>query len=201
MRQDHLRHCGQIPVVLLVLGLLALGVAACGGAKQTPRAAAARAAAPRARTQEAQEAKAGPPPGFDRDDSPFLDAARPASAAVSQAITTVVNRFYKVAAEDNGAAACSLLLPSLAAATPLDYGGSVGPAYLRGGKTCAEIMTRLFKYAHAQLAGSIVVTGVRATSNLAYVLLHSVTLPYPYVTVEKYRGTWKVTNLIGATLP
>lgn len=186
---------------MLTSALMALGAAACGSTKQTSRTTPARAATRTVAAQETHEAEAGPPAGFDRDDSPFLDAARPAGPAVARAITTVVNRYYAVAAGDDGAAACSLLLPSLAAATPLDYGGSAGPAYLRGGKTCPEILTRLFKYAHAQLAGSIAVTGMRATRNQAYVLLHSATLPYPYITVEKYHGTWKVTDLIGATQP
>lgn len=197
MRQDHLRHGWQIPFVL-ASWLLVFGATACDSAKHASRTAVAPAAT---RTATAQEAKAEPPPPRDLDDLPFLDTARPAGAPVSREISAVVSRFYAAAAQGNGAQACSLLLPSLAAATPVDYGGSVGPSYLRGGKTCTEIMSRLFKYARAQLAGSIKVTEVRTVSNRAYVLLQSKTLPYPYITVMKYRDTWKVTNLIGATLP
>ena len=90
---------------------------------------------------------------------------------------------------------------SVAGALPDSYGRAPGPTYLRGAKTCTAVMTRLFKYFHAQLAGSIQVIGVRIKGNQAVALLHSRTFPNAEMWLDRRQRKWIVEQMLGGTLP
>jgi hypothetical protein len=137
----------------------------------------------------------------DSDDSSILAYGHAAGAAKKRAIAAAVKRYYMAAAAGDGATACSMLVSSIARAAPEDYGQAPGPAYLRGAKTCAAVMSLLFKHDHSQLTGMIAVTGVRVEGNQARALLGSTTMPAGYISVERERGAWKIDALLGGALP
>jgi hypothetical protein len=137
----------------------------------------------------------------DKDDNSIVDSGHAASAADKQVVTALVKRYYATAAAGDGTMACSMIVSSLARATPEDYGQAPGPYYLRGAKTCAAVMSLLFKHFHGQLTGAIEVTGVRVEGNQARVLLGSTTMPAGYISVERERGAWKIDTLLGGPLP
>lgn len=133
----------------------------------------------------------------DVDDSGLLGYGRAASPAEQQAVSNTVERYYLLAAAENGVGACAQLIPTLATAVPSDYGAN-GPAYLHAGKTCAAVMTLLFKHYHKQLQVGIAVTGVRISGNQADALLGSTEFPPSYILVQReLDGTWKIAQLLG----
>jgi hypothetical protein len=137
----------------------------------------------------------------DSDDASVLDYGSEANAAELKAVTAVVERYYKLAAADNGAKACSMIDSSLAKSLPEDYGQSPGPAYLRGAKTCQAIMSLVFKYRHALVDAPIHVTGLLVKGDLAIALLGSKTLPAADITVKREHGRWQIDALLGTPLP
>jgi hypothetical protein len=137
----------------------------------------------------------------DSDDGPILNFGRAASVGEKQAIMPLVKRFYTAAVHGDGAAACSIMLPSLARSVAGAYGQSSGPSYLRGGESCAAIMSLLFAHFRAKLAGEIGVTNVLVKGNMAFVLIGSMTMPASYLPVEREDGHWWIAALIGRALP
>jgi hypothetical protein len=136
----------------------------------------------------------------DGDDTSVLTYGHAAGAAEARAVAAVVKRYYAAAAVGDGATACSMILPTLAKAIPEDYARPTGPVYLRGGKTCRAVMSRLFKHFHDKLAGAIEVTGVRVEGNLALALLGSRTRPASEMSVERIGGAWKIALLLANAL-
>jgi hypothetical protein len=137
----------------------------------------------------------------DKDDRATLSFGHVPTAANRAAITAVAAHYYAALAAKNGATTCSLLLSSLAQSVPEDYAGGAAPAYLRGGKTCQTVLSMLSKHFHAQLAGTIKVTGVRVDGNHAEVLIGSTTMPASDIAVMREGKAWKVAELLGSALP
>lgn len=190
------------PPALVVLILLGLVTPGCGEEeKNSDPTSTSHKAHGLSASATVNAAKAMPTEAVDSDDYVIRDYGHAAGATVKHAVTELVRRYYMAAADADGAKVCSMILPSLANAIPEDYGRASGPVYLRGGKTCQAVMTRLLTYSHAQLSGSIDITGVRLKGSRAFVLLRSKTLPYPYITVERHGDTWKITDLLGTTMP
>jgi hypothetical protein len=125
-----------------------------------------------------------------------------ASAADKQAIMALVKRFYVAAGQDDGANACSLIYSILAEAIPEDYGQPPGPPSLSG-KTCAVVMSKLFRQVPGQppaVLATTEVTGVRVKGRKGYALLRSKVMPAGDISVELELGTWKVGSLIGSAI-
>ncbi|HEY5194247.1 MAG TPA: hypothetical protein VIJ39_10305 [Solirubrobacteraceae bacterium] len=137
----------------------------------------------------------------DDDDAVIVDYGHPASAADRQVITALVRRYQAAAVAGDGAMSCSMLTPSFARAIPEDYGRPPGPSYLRGGKTCAAIMSKILLRSRAEVTTSFAVTGVRAEGDRAYALLGSAVVPASYVQVERKNGSWRVATLLSHPLP
>jgi len=112
----------------------------------------------------------------------------------------LVQHYYAAASADDGAAACSLLTSAMASSVPEDYGQSPAPADLRG-KTCAEVMSKLFRHPYhlstADLATTRVI-GVRVNGNHGFALLKSKMLRLGEMVVEREGDLWKVGVLIGS---
>jgi hypothetical protein len=136
----------------------------------------------------------------DRDDGATLSLGHAADAATRRAITALVKRYYAAAAVEDGRRACSMLPPELAKAVPLDWGGSNGPEYLRGQKTCQAVMVLLFKHSHDQLSAPVTVTGVQLNGNSAYAFVGSATMPAGYLIVQRQHGAWAIVALLGNVL-
>jgi hypothetical protein len=140
---------------------------------------------------------------YDRDDSSVRAFGRPAGAADRRAITALVERYFAAAATDDGHVACSLLYSKLARIIPESYGKPPGPAYLRG-KTCPEVMTKLFARNHEQLStyiASLQVASVRLDHNSGLAVLRFAALPGRQVEVEREHKKWKIYALLDRELP
>jgi hypothetical protein len=142
-----------------------------------------------------------PSPGYyDPDDGAVRNWGHAAPPALDKTLTGIVQRYFAAAAAGNGKGACALITPVFVHAIPEDYGQAPGPVYLRG-KTCAAVMTKLFKHAHRELAGGTVVTGVRVGGGEALVLIGSPTMIARYVALRRSHGSWRVNGLLGAQMP
>lgn len=136
----------------------------------------------------------------DDDDLPITAFGNPAPPAESRAISSLATRYYAAAATADGATACRLMYSTIEAAIVEDYGSGAGPAHARG-KSCPEVMSKIFAHAHAQLTGRLMVTDVRAKGNWAYALIGSHAQPAARINVRRERGAWKVDALVGSPLP
>jgi hypothetical protein len=140
---------------------------------------------------------------YDRDDSSVRAFGRPAGPADQRAITALVKRYFTAAAADDGHMACSLLYSKLAKIIPESYGKPPGPAYLRG-KTCPEVMTKLFERNHEQLSAyiaSLQVAGVRIDHDGGRAVLRFAALPGRQIEVEREHKKWKIYALLDRELP
>jgi hypothetical protein len=137
----------------------------------------------------------------DRDDKGTFAYGHPPSATAGRAIADVVKRYYAAASVDDGAAACSLLLPSLAGSVPGGYGQGAGPSYLSGGKTCQAVLSMLFRHFHGELAEAIEVVEVRVKGDLAQAVLSSRTMRASSIFLTRRGGSWKIVALLGQPLP
>ncbi len=138
---------------------------------------------------------------YDKDDSAVRSFGHAASPAEKRAITVLVKRYYAAAAAGNGAKACSLIYPAFAAVISEEYGQASGPSYLHGGKTCAAVMSLLFKHDRSELTSAVEVTGVRVKGGRVYALLGSATLPAGSLALRHEADVWRIDGLLGVPLP
>ena len=205
--------------VLLAMALLGIS-ATCGCANTSSTSQASSAGATGNRVPKPSASlKAPQRPGikdtYDEDDSASRKVeenddeeieiyGHPANAAEWRSATAFVKSYYAAAVAENGAAGCSLLVPSLAQDLGESYEKSSDPSYLHG-KTCAEVMTKLFKYRHklmlAKNAG-LEVIDVRATSQTDFILL-----TFKGIRERRFMGvlrdgnTWKLEALTDSQYP
>lgn len=186
-------------------------------AVQTASTAAAPTSSPDEKVPAARKAPSRPgiDDAYDGDDgsSPKTEAkddeeieiyGRPATPAEYRSTVAFVKSYFAAAAAGDGTEACGLLLPGLAK----DIGGSYEkpgePAYLHG-KTCPEVMTKLFKHRHKLMvaaAAGLEVTDVRVTAKTAFVLVAFKGVREPrYLGIERYGDTWKLEALIDSPYP
>jgi hypothetical protein len=133
----------------------------------------------------------------DSDDIHILSSyGQLAVPTVRDAVTKVVDRYYAAIATNHGSLACSLVLPVLVTATPLDA-GKLGPAYLHGAKTCAQVIRLLSRHFRTSFRTPVVVTGVRNNGEYALAELGSKTMPAAWITVRNEHGTWRIAQLFG----
>lgn len=137
----------------------------------------------------------------DSDDSSVFAYGHAPSAAEERALTTLVKRYQAAAVASDGATACSMLIPKFHDSLPEDYGKAPGPAYTRGAKTCAAVMSRLFKHEHKRLIAPFQITGVRVGPSEALVALGSKQQPASYFDLNREGNTWKFVSLTWGPLP
>jgi hypothetical protein len=182
------RHSAKKSLLrLLTAVLLGVGVSACGEASK------GSGTAPRNSSGSAAASKG----------SGVLDFGHSATPVDRQAVTALVTRYYAAAAADNSATACSLIISSLANAVPEDYGQAPAPPYLRGGKTCQAVMSRLFTHFHRRMvtdAATLKVTQVRLKTTGGYAVLNFGVKPEREITVVREGHVWKVSSLLDSEL-
>jgi hypothetical protein len=135
----------------------------------------------------------------DEDDQRSLSFGRPASAQDTQAVAAIVKRYYSAAAARSGVKACSTMAPVFARAVPLDY-GKFGPSYLHGGKTCAAVLSLLFKHLHLQLTEAIQVTDVRVSGSQGFAFFGSKRNPASQIALNRDGRSWRIAQLVGVPL-
>lgn len=139
---------------------------------------------------------------YDSDDAPVRGFGSAATGTEKRALTLLAQRYFVAAARADGAAGCSLFTSNFIKAVPEDYGhGSAGPSYLSAGRTCAAVLTLLFKHMHAELAAPIKVTAVRVKGDEALTLIGSHVMPANALMAHREAGSWRLVGLVGSPLP
>jgi hypothetical protein len=139
---------------------------------------------------------------YDKDDNQIRFFGHSAGTSDRHAIITLVKRYYATAVIEDGSTACKMIIVSLARSLPEDLGRPPGPPYLRG-KTCATIMSKLFKQSHRQLtayANALKVTSVRVDGDHGVAILSFKTLPTRQIRLAREGGAWKLEGLLDGEL-
>lgn len=173
---------------MLVLGLWAAcaGLVACGSAgKATTSATSANAfKIPKPKAPLKAPSRPGIDDTYDEDETAARTVenhddkeieiyGKPATPAEWQATEAFARGYFAAAAAEDGARACPMLAPWLGPTLGGSYEKPSDPSYLHG-KTCAEVMTKLFTHRHGLVvkeARGVEVTDVRVTQQTAFVLL------------------------------
>lgn len=135
----------------------------------------------------------------DEDDQAVVQFGHPANSHDLHAVRTTVERYYSAARALHGSKACALMLTTFAKAVPLDY-GKLGASYLRGGKTCAGVLTLLFKHMRRELGEPVQVTEVRISGSTALAFLGSKAMRASVISLKREGTRWAVSQTIGAVL-
>ena len=81
------------------------------------------------------------------DDAHILDYGHPAQGTERQAIVAALRAYYAAAAAEDGAKACAMLIPVVVESVVEEYGHSSELS----GRTCAQVVGKLFVRDHAKL--------------------------------------------------
>jgi hypothetical protein len=193
-----------------MIALLCLGATACGGSGKTTSSASRIPPKPTGAhsTSVSSESTASTTTDesdsnglYDGDDGPVLDYGHTANAADWQAITALVKDYLAAAAAENGAKACLLLNSFVAESVAEDYGQT--PSL--HGKTCAVVMSKLFKRNHRELAAdsaTLKVITVKVEGDKALEVMQFATTPAARkIPVRREGSTWKILELLDSSLP
>jgi hypothetical protein len=141
---------------------------------------------------------------YDQDDDSVRAFGQAANGEERRAISSLVRRYFAVAAAGDGAGACAMIVPSLRVAIPEDLGRPPGPSYARG-DTCRTVVSRVFSVFHVQLAAyasRLAITAVRVEGDRGLVVLGFASLPGRQIGVIRVSGVgWKVETLLDRELP
>lgn len=193
-------------VILLATALLGTGSGACGDSGQGANSASVASTGSPASSIVESHASTSTNESeahglYDGDDGPVLDYGHTANAVDWQAITALVKRYFAAAAVEDGAKACSLLYFFVAESVADDYGHTPS---LRG-RTCAEVMSKLFKQHHRELAienATLKVITVKVEGDKALEVMQFATwLRARKIPVRRERSTWKILELLDGALP
>jgi hypothetical protein len=206
-------------LALWLAALLSFGAAACGGtSKSTGSASQASSNAALTSSSSTTPSKARGAtdgddiddsgaynsPGETEDDNEVTNYGREANSNDLHTATAFAKLYFAAAVANDGATACSLMLPKLAKAIPGGYGKAPDPIYMRG-NTCTEVMTKFFEHRHQLLlkeAAGLEVTGVRRTTRTAFILLAFKGIrERRYMGVEQAGHTWKLEALLDSEYP
>jgi hypothetical protein len=211
--------------ISLVIAALSLTVGACGGeggggAGKSVTVSPGVQAAPVGLAESGSRSDArggylkkdddGHQDEFDEiDDPPVRRYGRAASVADTVAVTALVRRYYRAAAAGDGAAACSLMLPRLAREPNLgEAAEKVYPLPVAlpplHGRSCAEIMSVLFREDHAHLVAeseTLRAIHVRVNGKAGLAILGFSATPERTVTVRREHGSWSVDSVLDSQMP
>lgn len=129
----------------------------------------------------------------------FAHYGRPANAADTRSVTAVVLHYYALAEAGQSRKACSMLVPSVKKAAVLDH-GRFGPDYLHSARTCAEVVSGLFRHSRRELAAPISITGVLVKGSNAYALMGSRKMQASFIAVLRVHGAWRLEALLGSPI-
>jgi hypothetical protein len=204
-------------LTLLAIGLLSVYAAACGssskgstssGAHTTTTVAASTiptdtTPAPVETAVDADKDNDVGAPHDDTNNDSVLDSGQAASPSEQRTITALVKRYYKVAAAEDGAQACSMIYSTYAEAIPEDYGQSPpGQPYMRG-TTCPVVMSLFFKHFHNQIAlelPKLKVARVRLKEHAGFAVLSFGALPERQIAVDREGHVWRIDDLLDVPL-
>jgi hypothetical protein len=181
-------------LALLATALLVLGIAACGGSSGTSSTSNASASRHQPKLDRDDDND------NNNDDNHILFYGHAATPVDRQAIVTLLTRYYRAAAAADGAKACPLLMSFVAEAVPENIGHT--PA-LRG-KSCAVVMSKLFKLHHTLIAGesaTLKIVTVRVEGDKSLTVLSFANLPeVRQMTIRRDGNSWKILTLLDGIL-
>jgi len=187
----------RVFATLVGIAVLGLGVAACaksGGSAQAGLSSPPGSDTPTTATAPTvQQARA----------YSILNYGREASATELRAVAALLERYYTVAANDDGAAACPMLVPSVANSLAEDFGDTVDLPFLRGGKTCKAILTKMFAHRHALLAvehAGFDLYSLRVHRSGGYAILRFPNMTEREILVGREKGSWKLDAMVDIPL-
>jgi hypothetical protein len=182
---------------MLALVLFA-GVSGCGEMARTDSSSASSKSShgPRWRVTDAAD---GDTLTFldSTDDEEVVAFGSEADPRDRRAVEAFTRRYIKAGNEADGAILCSLLAPNIARKLPQAYGGRSNPSFLQG-KTCTEVMSKLFKHRHRQLsseASGYRVTAVRIKGSRAFALMAFSKFPERrFLSLARRAGGWRLSD-------
>jgi hypothetical protein len=171
----------------LALLALCLGIAACGDSGARPAGASAPSSHERDRDNDDDH---------NDDDARVLYYGHAADAADRRSSIALVKRYFAAAAAEDGKRACGLLVPLLAESVVEEDGRSPG---LRG-RTCAAVVSKLFKMRHRMLLekrAALEVIAVRVKGDRGLVVLNFPEIREARQLGERrVDGRWKLHELL-----
>jgi len=132
----------------------------------------------------------------DSDDVEAFNYGHAADATQRASITQVVERYDRAAREGDGAAACSLLLPSVARAVPATYGQGVGSSEPHPRQTCAGVASALLRKYRRMLQPSMTVVAARVQGIRAEAILGSFSGPASNIFLDRQGSAWRVEQVL-----
>jgi hypothetical protein len=182
---------------LLVVVLLSMSIAACGGSSKSTSSAQSSSNAASTTTPKKDRDDDG---DNNDDDNHVLYYGHAPSASEKQTLVALITSYYAAAAANDGTKACALLFPFIAESVAENYGHQ---APLKG-KTCAVVMSKLFKQHHQVLAGenaTLKFVSVRVEGGKALSVLSFSTLPeVRQIAARRDGSNWKILQLLDGIL-
>lgn len=135
---------------------------------------------------------------YDSDDYDRPYYPDKANAADTRSVAVLVKRYLAAAADEDGATACSLMYSLFAEMVPETWGQSATRSPYEHGKTCAQVMRKLFAERHSQLAveaTSVQVTDLQTNERRGLALLRFAHLPSHKIDVHREHGAWRIDAL------
>ncbi len=143
---------------------------------------------------------------YDSDDTNLANYSHSASVTETRVVALLVRRYLVDAAAADGTKACSMLLASVAGTVPAVLGGVGEPPYSRG-KTCAEVLSKIFRFYHGQLTVEAQVlrvlrVGVKGDKGLALLTAKTRSrFPERVIALQREHGTWKIDGVLDQEEP
>ncbi len=138
--------------------------------------------------------------GDRNNDDGAIETGRLASPTESREMKTLVKRYYAAAAAARGAEACGLLVPFIAESVVERYGHTQGVT----GRTCAVVMTKIFKGRHARLApenATLRIPEVRVELPAALAILEFPNIPeVRQIRLRRVGDSWRVLELVDGAI-
>ncbi len=134
------------------------------------------------------------------DDALALNSGHAASGTELNETRSLVRRYYAAAAAANGAQACALLVPFFAESVVEQY-GHLAPT---SGKTCAAVMSKIFKNHHALIASknaTLKIPEVRVQNERALVILEFSSIPeVRQIYLRRIANKWMLLALLDSII-
>jgi hypothetical protein len=191
---------------LLAILFLCFGVGACGGTSTAPHTAtsASNAASSSALASAGKDTNDLDDDASGDDDRGVLEFGHAATPSEQRPMVTLLKRYYAAAAAADGRTACPMIYSIVAEAATEEYGRAPALPALRG-KTCAVVMSKLFRRSRRSLRvklATLKVTDVRVEGDRALVVMSFATTPEPRkIPLHREAGRWKVQELLDSGMP
>ena len=143
---------------------------------------------------------------YDSDDTNLADYSHSAGPAQTLIVASLVRRYLAAAAAADGAKDCSMIPQSVTSEIVPVLGGPGEPPYSRG-RTCAEILSKIFRFYRKQLTVEarllrVIRFGVNGYKGLATLAAKpGSAFPDRVLALQRTDGTWKIDGVLDQEQP